>query len=88
MCPIIDDPVDGVAVLTACFLMLEAGLMMLQAHDIPQSPHDAESESSNESVASDPSVNLVEVYKSLIVQVTFSDRLDGRTESSHPLALL
>ena len=67
MCVLItDNPVDGVAVLTASLFILEAGLMMLQARGKSQIGYDAESEGSSEgsseSFASDPSVNLVRVY--------------------------
>jgi hypothetical protein len=76
VCPTTDDPVDGVAVLTAALFMLDAGLMMLGAQGKPRSPLDAESEGSNESVASDPPVNVVEVYKPLIPAGYISDHLD------------
>jgi len=68
---ITNDPVDGVAVLTASLLILEAGLVMLEAHGDPRNPLETESEGSNGSVASDLSVNVVEVYKSLIGRDTF-----------------
>jgi hypothetical protein len=62
VCPITDGSEDGVGVLTACLLILDAGLMMLQAYGESRNSLDAENEDSNESVVSDPSVNLVEVY--------------------------
>ena len=64
----IDGPVDGLAVLTAGLLILEAGLMMLEAHGELRTSADAVSQGSNESVASDPSVNMVHTYEpSLLV---------------------
>ena len=60
------------AVLTACLLILDAGLSMLEARDDPRPPLDAESEDSNESIASDPSVNMVKAYwRSSVVWLIF-----------------
>ena len=75
------------AVLTASLLILEAGLMMFEARDEPRAPLDTESEDSNESIVSDPSVNMV---KSSPNRVDYtSDHLDGRTEFvHHPFAPL
>jgi hypothetical protein len=55
-----DDAADGIAVVTAGLLVLEASLMMLEAHRESRRSLNAERD---ESVASDPSVNLVEVYQ-------------------------
>ena len=45
---------------------------MIEAHDEPRPPLDAESEDSSESIASDPSVNMVRAYwRSSVVWLTF-----------------
>ena len=62
-----DDPADGMAVLTASLLILDAGLTMLEAHRGPRTPRDAESEDGDESTASDPSVEAAKVYKPFLI---------------------
>ena len=51
--------------------MLDAGLTIFGARDGPRTPLDVESEDSDKSVASDPSVNMVMVYeRPLILRIT------------------
>ena len=66
-----DDPVDGVAVLTAGFLVLDSGLTMLEAQGVPREHLDTESESEscNESVDSRLFNKTVEVYESFFITI-------------------